>query len=67
MGTAAEMPPSYAPLDVGREDGTGLGTEKHCLGPVFTPVCQPLVEKVLDLLAFASDFSAAAGLCSCVP
>lgn len=29
-------------------------------------MCQILVEKVSHLLAFASDFGAAAGLCSCV-
>lgn len=40
---------------------------KGSLGPVFTPVCQPLVEKIIGLLSFASDFGPAAGVCSCAP
>lgn len=67
---AGEMTPSCAPLAVGRGSSRGwygAGGGKHCLGPVFTSVCQTLVQKVIDLLAFASSFGAAAGLCSCVP
>lgn len=51
---AGEVPPSFAALGLGREtaeEGVGLGG--------FVPE----VETVRDVLAFASDFSIAAGLC----
>lgn len=50
---AGETPPSFVPLGLGREtaeEGVGLGW------------LVPEVETVRDLLAFASDFSTAAGL-----